>query len=145
MSGAFHIRMVAGIFMVLSGLVIVPQAMFYFAYGELENPINFVGALVIVALAVWLWRGSRAASYLVSVLSILLVGSWIFALPSFLESGALMTGFAAVMFVALGYCWWAVTFSKVVRAELAKRREADKTGDREDGKGLQRTRATMPD
>jgi hypothetical protein len=147
MSGAFHIRMVAGILITLCGLVIVLQVTAFLMSGELEHPSNLVGAILNIALVVWLCRGSNTAAYILSAFMIIGIAGWVLVLfAGGLESDPFAAGFFAFGLLASAYCWWAVTFSKEVRAELARRREANEIQDREERqKFYQQVGETAPD
>jgi uncharacterized membrane protein YdbT with pleckstrin-like domain len=54
MSGVFHLRMVAGLIVAMCGLIVVLDAAMFFLDGRLENPGGFIGAIVDIALVVWL-------------------------------------------------------------------------------------------
>jgi hypothetical protein len=129
MTGKFHVRMVAGLLLTLGGLIALGTAILFFLDGEDVKPISLIGTFIDVGLAVWLLRGSNAASYFISGISIITIGAWLISITSF-HGDALDVAFIAVGFVVSGYCWWAVTFSKKVRAELARRRDANKIRDR---------------
>jgi hypothetical protein len=113
-------------------LIIVSQVVIFFIDGHLDSPASLVGAIVNIILAAWLCRGSITASYILSALSIFGLAGWVLLLFTGFDGSALMTGLIAFGFVASFYLWWAVTFSKKVRAELARRREANKIRNREE-------------
>jgi hypothetical protein len=118
MTGAFHLRMMAGL-MMASGVASIAFEAMQFYDG-------------IILLAVWLLRGSNLASYLISAASIVYIGAGLVAVPEILKGGALMAAWIAFwLLLAPGYFWWAATFSRKVRAELARRREGNKIRDRE--------------
>jgi hypothetical protein len=123
------------------------QAAAFFQNGRVANPGHLIGLIVDIALVVWLCRGSNVAAYILSALLIIgfvLWGLLIFAGVS--ESDAVMLGVGALGFIVSGYCWWAVTFSREVRTELARRREAHLTGDREKRRAFyQEMGEKMPD
>jgi hypothetical protein len=136
MTGTFHIRMVAGILIAFSVLIVVSYAIGYFMDGELDSPAGLVGAIVNFVLVVSLCRGSNTAAYTLSAVSILGLAAWVLFLFAGFDGSALMAGVIAGGFVVTGYLWWAATFSKTVRAELARRREANNIPDRDTAKVL---------
>jgi hypothetical protein len=147
MSGVFHLRVVAGTIIAMSGLVIVLEAAVFFLNGRLANPGSLIGQIVDIALVVWLYRGSKVAAYILSALLILGLAVCVLLISAgVLGSDPVTVGVGVLGFIATGYCWWAVTFSKEVRAELARRREAHLIGDREKRRAFyQEVGETMPD
>jgi hypothetical protein len=147
MSGAFHLRMVAGGIAAMCSLTIVSQAAVFFLNGRLANPGSLIGSVVNIALVVWLCRGSKVAAYILSALLIIGFAVWVLWISAgVLGSDAVMVGVGALGFIVSGYFWWAVTFSKEVRAELARRREAHLIADREKRRAFyQEMGETMPD
>jgi hypothetical protein len=67
---------------------------------------------------------------LISALTIFTMAGWVLAIANGYVTSPISGGFAAFGFISVAYCGWAVTFSKKVRAELARRREANKIPDR---------------
>jgi thiosulfate reductase cytochrome b subunit len=132
MTGAFHLRVAAGILMTFAVVSAAPEAMlFYYGYGsEIELPLGSIMGCINLLLAVFLLRGSNVASYVISIISILYLGGGLVGLPKILE-GVRQAAWIATWLLVTGYLWWAVTFSKKVRAELARRREGNKIRDRE--------------
>lgn len=141
MSGAFHVRSVATIFIVMALLFIFPYLVAFYKGARLDSLIVdswtdllaetnlFLGIIFIVLALALLW-GSNLASYLMSAFSLLVgIGGALVGLPLVLAGGAWMAGWLVLMGSIFVYCWWAVTFSKQVRAELARRREARRTRD----------------
>jgi uncharacterized membrane protein YjgN (DUF898 family) len=148
MTGAFQVRVVAAILIVLGCCMIAPYAIAFFRGVQVDDTfettfktsVELGEAIIVIILALWLFRGSDIASYLICAFAILGIGGFLAGIPTILASGArpgllggaLMAGVTAVGLLICGYVWWAVTFSKKVRAELARRRQANKIRDREE-------------
>jgi hypothetical protein len=147
MSGAFHIRMVAGILLASAGLTIVLDLTTFLLVGELKHPANLLGSVVDIALVIWFCRGSKAAALILSGLLILAIAMFVLLVVAVgNDGGATVIGVSVFGIVAAAYCWWAVTFSRSVRTELAQRREANALRQREERRQFyQQMGETAPD
>jgi hypothetical protein len=112
-------------FFVISGIVsLLPFALSLFMDGVDTSASSLVGGIGGMAIAIWFSRGSHIARYIMiiySIFGLLLCGLLLILLAGHLELAALL-GVAAVF---CGYCLWVSAFSKGVRAELSRRREAN--------------------
>jgi hypothetical protein len=126
MTGPFHLRAVATIF-ILSGIfVLIPFALSLFQPGGPRSPTGAVAGMVDIGLAIWLTRGSQIARCFLAVFSglgLLLCGALFFLGARGAPEVALP---AAVGVILCGYCVWALTLSPELGAELALRLEARK-------------------
>jgi hypothetical protein len=124
MSGIVHLRIVVTIF-VVSGIVsVLPFALSLLMDGVHTSVPSLVGGIGSIAIAIWFSRGSNIARYIMIVYSIfglLLCGLLLFLLGGNLEWAVLF----GVTGALCGYCLWVSMFSKDVRAELSRRREAN--------------------
>ncbi len=124
MSGIVHLRIVVTIF-VIGGIVsLLPFALSLFMDGVNTSVSQLVGGIGGMAVAIWFSRGSHIARYIMiiySIIGLLLCGLVLFLLAGYLEWVALF----GVTAIFCGYCLWVSAFSKSVRAELSRRREAN--------------------
>jgi hypothetical protein len=121
MSGATHLRIVVALLVVGGIAALAPFVASLFSKDITPySPFGWAGGFVI-ALAIWLARGSMIARNLlvvVSILGVLFYGYLaLAAIRHSLSIAAAIGFFAAVS----AYCLWALMFSKEVRAELDKR------------------------
>ena len=121
MSGATHLRIVIALLIVGGISSLAPYVATLFLKDVTPfSPFVWAGGLVI-ALAVWLSRGSMIARNLLVVVSIIgLLFYGYLALTALKHSwyvAAAIGFFAAIS----AYCLWALMFSKEVRAELDRR------------------------
>jgi hypothetical protein len=125
MSGVVHLRIVVTLF-VAGGIVsVLPFALSLFMDGVHTSVPSLLGGVGTAAIAILFSRGSNIARYLMIIYSIF--GLLLCILLLFLLGGCLEW---AVLFGVTGafcaYCLWVSMFSKDVRAELSRRREANK-------------------
>jgi hypothetical protein len=132
MTGTTHLRIVTTIFIVSGIFILLPYVMSLFLDGLHTPPIGLIGGIGSIAVAVWFSRGSNIARYLLIVSSILGLLICLFLLfVGVAEDGP--TGAVIGVTAALSaYCLWVLMFSKDVRAEFARRREANKIQDLEE-------------
>jgi ABC-type cobalamin transport system permease subunit len=125
MSGIVHLRIVVILFIVGGILALLPYALSLFLEDVEPSPFGWVGGAGSIALAAWLSRGSNAARITLiffSVLGLLFYGILLFMTLRDSWSTAAVLGIFGILCV---YCLWALAFSKGVRAELARRRDAN--------------------
>jgi hypothetical protein len=124
MSGIAHLRIIVALFVVGGIVALSPYALSLFMDGINLYPFGWVGGVASIALAAWLYRGSNIARNLLivfSVLGLLFYGALlIMIVRDSIEAAAVL----GIFVVLSGYCLWALTFSKDVRAELARREAA---------------------
>jgi hypothetical protein len=124
MNGIVHLRIVITIFVVGGILALLPYALFLFLDGISVSPFGWVGGIGSIALAAWLSRGSNIARNLLVVFSILGLLFYGMLLFMTLRDNQSTAAFLGIFCTLSGYCLWALLFSKDVRAELARRRDA---------------------
>jgi hypothetical protein len=124
MSGAAHLRIVVALLIVGGIGALAPfVASPFFEAVTPYSPFGWVGGFVI-AIALWLSRGSIIACNLLVLVSAIgvLFWSWVtFEAAKHSWSIAAVPGLIAAV---SAYCLWALAFSKDVRAELDKRAAA---------------------
>ena len=125
MAGIVHLRIVVAIF-VIGGIVsLLPYGLSFLVDGMHTSPFGLISAIGSIAIGVWLSRGSEIARYILIVISIF--GLLLCGLVVFLVAGSNGPLGAALGLscVLTGYCLWVLMFSKDVRTELARRRDAN--------------------
>jgi hypothetical protein len=126
MSGAAHLRIIVAVFFVGGILAIGIFTVLPLFLDDMNFiPFVWVNGSVAIGLAIWLYRGSNIARILLIVISAFGIVSWgyLFAeTVGYSWTVAAVWGIAAVLSV---YCLSALAFSKDVRDELARRRDAD--------------------
>jgi hypothetical protein len=124
-SGVVHLRIVVALFIVGGILALMPYALSLFLDDVQPSPFGWAGGVGSIALAAWLSRGSNIARNLLivfSVLGLLFYGMLLLTIVRDSWSTATILGIFGIL---SGYCLWALAFSKDVRAELARRRDAN--------------------
>jgi hypothetical protein len=124
MSGIVHLRIVVTIFVVGGIVSLLPFALSFFMDGVHTSVSQLAGGIGGMAIAIWFSRGSHIARYIMiiySIFGLLICGLLLFLLAGHLELAAIV----GVTGAFCGYCLWVSMFSKDVRAELSRRREAN--------------------
>jgi hypothetical protein len=124
MYGIVHLRIVITLFVIGGIVALLPYMLFLFLDDINLSPFGWVGGIGSIVLAAWLSRGSNIARNLLiiaSILGLLFYGTLLLTILKQSWSTAAVLG---VFGVLCGYCLWALMFSKEVRAELARRRNA---------------------
>lgn len=124
MNGIVHLRIVVTIFVVGGIVALLPYALFPFVEGISVSPFGWLGGVGSIALASWLSRGSIIARNLLvafSISGVVFYGMLLLAALRDSRSTAVVLGIFCML---CGYCLWALLFSKDVRAQLARRRDA---------------------
>jgi hypothetical protein len=123
MSGAVHLRIVVTIFVVGGIVSLLPFALSLFMDGVHTSAYSLFGSIGSAAIAILFSRGSNIARSLMNIYSI--IGVLVCGLLLFLLAGNYgLSAVVAVTGAFSGYCLWVSMFSKDVRAELSRRREA---------------------
>jgi hypothetical protein len=124
MAGIVHLRIVIALFLVGGVSALMPYALSLFSEDVEPYPFGWVGGISSIAVALWLSRGSNIARTLLIIFSCLgLVFYGYLVLMAGTKSWQ-VTAFVGIFAVISGYCLWALAFSKDVRDELARRRDA---------------------
>jgi hypothetical protein len=124
MYGIVHLRIVITLFVIGGIVALLPYVLFLFLDDINLSPFGWAGGIGSIGLAAWLSRGSNTARNLLiifSILGLLFYGTLLLTILKQSWSTAAVLG---VFGVLCGYCLWALMFSKEVRAELARRRNA---------------------
>jgi hypothetical protein len=125
MSGVVHLRIVVTIFVVGGIVSLVPFALSFFVDGVHTSASNLLGGIGSAAIAILFSRGSNIARHLMIIYSIFGLLLWGLSLLFLLTGNYGLSAVVAVAGAFSGYCLWVSAFSKGVRAELARRREAN--------------------
>jgi ABC-type cobalamin transport system permease subunit len=124
-SGVVHLRIVVALFIVGGIIALMPYALSLFLDDVQPSPFGWAGGVGSIALAAWLSRGSNIARNLLIVFSVLGLLFYGMLLLTIMRNSWSTAAILGIFGILSGYCLWALAFSKDVRAELARRRDAN--------------------